>query len=209
MRNLIIIGNGFDLAHGLKTSYADFISDLKRNRSKYSNIYMKNNWLINSLDEKDKKWSDLEATYFDILTNMGNSDYINKKYKYSDILNYHNVERFNKDFEILKLCLIKYLKEEQKRFRTIAHYEELFKCFTTEETLFLNFNYTETISRYVRISQIPQIQIHGDLKNIDNPMIFGFAASNEDSKDLLEKKIIILCLTLKNLITCIQTMSLC
>lgn len=25
LNNLIIIGNGFDLAHGLKTSYSDFI----------------------------------------------------------------------------------------------------------------------------------------------------------------------------------------
>jgi len=28
MNQLIIIGNGFDLAHGLKTSYKDFILDL-------------------------------------------------------------------------------------------------------------------------------------------------------------------------------------
>jgi hypothetical protein len=28
MHNLFIIGNGFDLAHGLKTSYAHFMEDL-------------------------------------------------------------------------------------------------------------------------------------------------------------------------------------
>ena len=27
MNRLIIIGNGFDLAHGIKTSYKDFIAD--------------------------------------------------------------------------------------------------------------------------------------------------------------------------------------
>jgi hypothetical protein len=27
MNKLILIGNGFDLAHGLKTSYTDFIDD--------------------------------------------------------------------------------------------------------------------------------------------------------------------------------------
>jgi hypothetical protein len=27
MNRLIIIGNGFDLAHGIKTSYKDFITD--------------------------------------------------------------------------------------------------------------------------------------------------------------------------------------
>lgn len=28
MKNLIIIGNGFDLAHNLKTSYSDFKNDV-------------------------------------------------------------------------------------------------------------------------------------------------------------------------------------
>ncbi|MDR3262512.1 MAG: bacteriophage abortive infection AbiH family protein [Tannerella sp.] len=36
MQNLIIIGNGFDLAHGLKTSYNDFIEDL------FNNYFMDN-----------------------------------------------------------------------------------------------------------------------------------------------------------------------
>jgi len=33
MNNLIIIGNGFDLAHGLKTSYSDFILHIFKKRS--------------------------------------------------------------------------------------------------------------------------------------------------------------------------------
>ena len=28
MNRIILIGNGFDLAHGLKTSYDDFVSEL-------------------------------------------------------------------------------------------------------------------------------------------------------------------------------------
>ena len=31
MNRLIIIGNGFDLAHGLPTSYGDFIDDFWKN----------------------------------------------------------------------------------------------------------------------------------------------------------------------------------
>ncbi len=29
MSNILVIGNGFDLAHGLKTSYSDFIEMVK------------------------------------------------------------------------------------------------------------------------------------------------------------------------------------
>lgn len=32
MNRLVLIGNGFDLAHGLKTSYADFINWYKAHR---------------------------------------------------------------------------------------------------------------------------------------------------------------------------------
>lgn len=40
MNRLILIGNGFDLAHGLKTSYSDFIKDYfcKAVNSFYQNI---------------------------------------------------------------------------------------------------------------------------------------------------------------------------
>ena len=32
MNRLIVIGNGFDLAHGMKTSYYDFITNYIKNR---------------------------------------------------------------------------------------------------------------------------------------------------------------------------------
>jgi hypothetical protein len=39
MNRLVIIGNGFDLAHGLPTSYRDFIDDFWKNLEN-SNIIM-------------------------------------------------------------------------------------------------------------------------------------------------------------------------
>ena len=30
MKNLIIVGNGFDLAHNLETNYSDFKNDIKK-----------------------------------------------------------------------------------------------------------------------------------------------------------------------------------
>jgi hypothetical protein len=43
MKNLIIVGNGFDLAHKLKTTYYDFVKDLienkaSKNKPGYQNI---------------------------------------------------------------------------------------------------------------------------------------------------------------------------
>ncbi|MDR1763164.1 MAG: bacteriophage abortive infection AbiH family protein, partial [Dysgonamonadaceae bacterium] len=43
MNRIILIGNGFDLAHGLKTSYKDFINDFWINeiRKSYDMKYLK------------------------------------------------------------------------------------------------------------------------------------------------------------------------
>ncbi len=38
MRNLIILGNGFDLAHGLQTKYSDFRDYIWNNREFYEQL---------------------------------------------------------------------------------------------------------------------------------------------------------------------------
>ena len=44
MNRLVIIGNGFDLAHGLKTSYKDFIKDYINSVINFViNLYFKEN----------------------------------------------------------------------------------------------------------------------------------------------------------------------
>jgi hypothetical protein len=55
MNRLIIIGNGFDLAHGLKTSFNDFISDYFCNainsfftNGSYSDILLEINFKVDN-----------------------------------------------------------------------------------------------------------------------------------------------------------------
>lgn len=56
------------------------------------------------------------------------------------------------------------------------------------KTLVLNFNYTNTVSNYLdNYKHIKQINIHGELDNQNNPMIFGFAATDKESKILTDK----------------------
>lgn len=56
MNRLVIIGNGFDLAHGLKTKYSDFIDDFWKE-------------IIRKYDMKDNKW-DFENDYINIELNF-------------------------------------------------------------------------------------------------------------------------------------------
>lgn len=87
MNRLILIGNGFDIAHKIKTSYKDFILDYLRNAFKYANNYNKytdqllsvmrsgyyKNWLNNGNDDIDK-W-DLNNFYAYIEQENGMSVY--------------------------------------------------------------------------------------------------------------------------------------
>lgn len=190
MRNLIIVGNGFDLAHDLKTSYANFLKDINAFKDKYEvpSIKSNTNFLLETfVSSKDGIWSDIESIYFDILRNLNDSAYLQNTYDHA--YRYNDSKALNKHFEDIKQCLQQYLEEEEKRFVTNDNYRNLFNCFSDKETVVVNFNYTNTVKKYLKEidSNIELIQIHGELNKIDNPVIFGYAADNQESKELLSE----------------------
>lgn len=228
MNRLVIIGNGFDLAHGLPTSYKDFIEDyliektnvfldsksyedslisislvanrnlasvrqcktvievetLFRNRDlkvEYKSMFFK------ELKQKLEtiSWLDVESEYFQSVLNCKNSKGVfdNKK-----------LEKLNEEFDYLKENLERYLlkinnkstvdKSNYRRAfcdvikREDAVFKEIEADVLPDKLLFLNFNYTTTINKYIRecnnrISTDVNF-IHGKLGDSENPIIFGF-----------------------------------
>ena len=70
--NILVIGNGFDLAHGLKTSYKDFLNYC-RTLSMDDNFRQKNVWLNSFLSRQEKigdKWIDLEKEISKIIGHL-------------------------------------------------------------------------------------------------------------------------------------------
>lgn len=67
--NILIIGNGFDLAHGLKTSYKDFLEYCLKLPSE--NSFRQNNiWLetfLHDTNDNSDTWIDLETKIYDLL----------------------------------------------------------------------------------------------------------------------------------------------
>lgn len=220
MNNLIIVGNGFDLAHDMKTSYPDFIRYIvdehcRSEKREFCNDLFKLPPFVNSYDSLldlyrkgrgisqqkaranyqniiDKKsivdlikhlfedfylqnWCDIEYRYFELLKNVKGK-----------------VELFtlNKEFSFLKKHLEDYLLTQESIGETIDAYEYLFSTLALRNSLILNFNYTDTIERlYSQKTKLSKIlHIHGELKNELNPIIFGFAADNEDIKLLVDKE---------------------
>ena len=200
MYNLVLIGNGFDLAHDLKTSYRHFLNQLNKNAwdnpDQFTNILKKE--MIDALQRKqvrrDQKiyknqfiqqlldlghlnnWSDIEYHYFKLINEAANQSNSTKR-----------IKTINEEFEQIKKYLKIYLSEEQKKFTKMDAFEYFFSELNNSKTLVLNFNYTNTVSSYLEnYRNITQINIHGELDNENNPMIFGFAASDTESKILID-----------------------
>jgi hypothetical protein len=206
MANLIIIGNGFDLAHGLKTDYLSFLKSLILGcitnrkgidglidydaiplnlRDKELNqdlkVYGKaiQSHFINELLTHNIKpnWSDIENAYFSYI----------KKYIIGS-RNYNiSIGEFHKEFaKIIHELEIYLTNQENIGVKCINSYRHLFHDKLKEGYLIINFNYTNTLKIYDP-DEKKVIHIHGELNNYDNPIIFGYAADDEDCKALFDK----------------------
>jgi len=222
MNNLFIIGNGFDLAHELKTSYLDFMQNLiERCIKKESNIIKgisiptvsvgrkfslsqintivqsqpscTTSLLIRRLLQNMalNNWCDIEHKYFDLLSSVKNTSNTD----------YRDIKTLNSDFEQLKKELISYLSTQQCK-NALESYKNIFGKLANKNSLILNFNYTDTIRLYEKeISEAQIINIHGKLGDINNPIIFGYAANDEENNILIDKNDNEYLRNIKNLLT--------
>ncbi len=206
MPNLIIIGNGFDLAHNLETSYPQFIRSIVESNNKEvkhldlfnSGLYRNyeelkqterlsvhlsdtvKNYLLKNLIQNFflKNWSDVEEMYFKQLNSIGNTN-----------APYQKPEPLNQQFEQIKGVLKQYLSEQENKSLKIESYDTMFKALDSEDTLILNFNYTKTVERLYdnSLKRSKKIYFHGKLDSTTNPIVFGYAASHDESRKLIEK----------------------
>ena len=95
--DILILGNGFDLAHGLKTKYSDFLGYC-RNKLNYppvykiSNVYFTNMWIRHFLtvpQQMGNTWIDLENEIYNVVKHIAKSSIINTQ-------NFHGI--FSIDF---------------------------------------------------------------------------------------------------------------
>lgn len=202
MNNLLIIGNGFDLAHNMKTSYNHFMERFinllctEKKLSKYifdkmdiENYpelltHIKNNRFnptdfvnrfvgVLLVDMTLKNWSDIESNYFNELRS-------HSYYDFPEILNFH--------FDFVRKNLGDYLCTQGEDTKAIESYREMFNLIDSKDTIILNFNYTNTLKNLysTEIKESRIIHIHGELSNPKNPIIFGYAANDEESRELIE-----------------------
>lgn len=166
--SLYVIGNGFDLAHGMKTSWKDFYNWLKDNGYRM---------LVDFCDSHFGMDSDL---WKDFETALGEYD-LDTIYEYCA-----------EDIEIDEDHMMRthFIIEDSPDTFFTPRKEELVKCFidwvtsieisnhtlnieVPYEAKYLTFNYTETLEKLYRIPQSQVLHIHGDVYN----PIFGHGQS--------------------------------
>ena len=97
--DILILGNGFDLAHGLKTKYSDFLKyyQEKYNTPRSMGVDKSGNFLYNNVWAKHflnktpvgDKWIDLEKEIYNVIVKLSTLPYFqnNTQYeKYKEII---------------------------------------------------------------------------------------------------------------------------
>lgn len=209
MATLVIIGNGFDLAHGYKTSYEHFVDHLIKNKAdtklfkhnfrnqfpdlvsiktkitRFSNPsiirdYFNNDLLCSLLSNiRLRNWGDIEETYYEILNNIAINSKKPETTKESTSI---ALEKLNNDFKELQDELEEYLAKETKEEHII---EDFWNGISSNDRYWciLNFNYTNTLHNY-NLGNAKKIHIHGKIGDEDNSIIFGYAPTEVESRNL-------------------------
>ncbi|WP_312151027.1 bacteriophage abortive infection AbiH family protein [Paenibacillus odorifer] len=187
MSSVFIIGNGFDLAHEIKTSYEDFHQDLKEN---YPDASFKGyvpeakmmpdgdmsygaidtvGFLIKVISEAEleseggEKWSDLETSLS--LGRLSLNEYLDDWVDDDDDNEWHKVQR-NENVAInlvgAVLEISDYFSEwiESIEIDEFSPKNDFVNLIDKENDLFLTFNYTQTLEVLYKVKNV--CHIHGE-----------------------------------------------
>lgn len=176
---LFVVGNGFDLYHGLNTKYSDF------KKWMYYHHPIVLDELIRTYDISGEWWNDFEL-------NLGKLDIIQYREKHhSDIPDWAKEEyyshlsfptqgissglapsgnRLRELYSLLDLCFREWVKDTN-----VSFVEPLLR-FPTDNSKFLSFNYTTVLENTYHIPSSEILHIHGCVHNSEK-LIFGHNTS--------------------------------
>lgn len=184
-KSVLIVGNGFDLNIGYRTSYSHYLD------SPYFKDLLSDNLLAQYLDKclRESKWVDIEKELYKYSiglfykTTEGSLGKVSSKTK--------QIESLKEDFKRLCCSLRGYLRHAinvEIQFKDNAAFRILSEALKSDiNTYILTFNYTDIIERLINIyfpnrNKYQINHIHGSLS--DN-IVFGI----EDSVDIAKEHV--------------------
>lgn len=180
MDKLYIIGNGFDLNHGLKTKYTDFKEWLKINKSETYNIILEL-YGIDDNEETNSWWSMFEnhLVDFDVyeeiieLAKEHSIDYGSDNFRESD--RYVGAIEAERKFENLVDNILTLFNEWINSLWILPIEKKMSNI--DKESFYINFNYTQTLETIYGVPQERVFHLHGKVG--DNNYVLGHGRTFE------------------------------
>lgn len=179
MKILYITGNGFDLHHNMRTRYSEFQKYLECN---YCDLFEE---MSNYYDTSDDSllWSQFERGLQDFDSSTLEDEFGDHLPDYSSD-EFRDRDRYDLQYHITN-TLTPFRLQLQEAFNYwIASQEipqdiERFKIEINEKSLFLNFNYTNTLEAVYKIPRENITYIHNKLGE-DKDLLFGHAWKSDE-----------------------------
>ena len=187
MKKTLIIGNGFDLALNIKTSYKDFIESNEYNNSiahfsklgEYIRKRMKDNYL----------WSGIESDLLSYIEENIERKNVRMETAFESIYNEKKprvIELFKKEYEHLKLALNEYLLNIQNQNRAcMPNVDKKIKEIihgATDISVY-SFNFTDFYKRFFGNPSTKIFHLHDCLTDYDETnIIFGIENDELDCR---------------------------
>lgn len=173
MSKLFIIGNGFDLYHGVKSSYGAFDSFVSRN---FTCDYHRMGKYLSC--EKDGLWSDFEASLGKIkLFELAKNNDFFRNYDRIDLEN--ELDRLASDY---KWIFTLWIRDVQKEFEKVEP-----KLSLGKDDYYITFNYTDYLEKSYGIPSNKVLYVNNKINEGQVPCV-GHVTSeaeyNEVEKDL-------------------------
>lgn len=182
---LYILGNGFDLQHKLKTRYANFHEflqihnqDLEFDLERFFNFQVDDNYLWKCFEDDLAHYN-----YQEFLDTYNNIDIISESFRPSECYGLEDeisertesfVDQIRSNFREWLLS-IEYPKPEDLPRSILLNLDK--------RALFMNFNYTDTLSELYGVSRDRIFYIHNNAKEQYGDLIFGHGQEEEDDPE--------------------------
>lgn len=188
---LYIIGNGFDIAHGLPTQYWDFRKYLEKVDYDFLRAFEMRYYIYPNMSDEAKKnllWNELETNLANIDEDIiiENATSIEMDLESGDVgIEDTLYEYFTEEYQYIKKLAI-YLKRWIRTIRIRDTLPKVSQIDKLKHNLYINFNYTATLETVYGISDSSVIHIHGSLRDYTVDPVLGHG--NLERIEAIEEK---------------------
>lgn len=179
MSRLFILGNGFDLAHGLKTTYEDF-HDWLLSAGRRQFVDELETLYPSVKEQSTGEWCGIETALGDF--DMNNVEAFDRYYSFCMCPEETKDEAYDPGWNIK--AVTETLCSELEVWVEDMDYAKVQKIFCFEDhDLFITFNYTQTLEKVYHVPSERLFHIHGTI-NTNKELIIGYMEDSENNRRL-------------------------